>query len=129
MSRVARWLLPVLLLSCALALAADEPEGEVHVMLVFTQTTSPQMLNRIRADIGTTEPTEEVWSRGAVASKKLKVESYTVSATKAEVCAFENCYPCPNQTRTVRVEADQRLDVIFRWKARYDRVEKKWNCM
>jgi hypothetical protein len=97
-------------------------------VLIFTQSASPAMLNHIRADIGTTEPTEEVWARASTATKKLKPGPYTVAATKAEVCSFGNCYPCPDQTLTFRLDPSQKMDVVFRWKARWNRVENKWDC-
>ncbi len=128
LSQVTRTAVVVLLCWLAVAIAADEPQGEVRVMLLFTQSASPQMLNGIRADIGLTEPVEEIWIRGSSFSKKLKIDNYTVAATNAEVCVFNECYPCPPQTRSIRVDADRTIEVVFRWKARWDRVEKKWNC-
>lgn len=114
-------------LSIGLALAAEET-GEIQVMLIFSQSTGPSMLNRIRADIGLSEPREETWRRGAAAKKKLEPGSYTVVAKNAEVCSFNDCVPCPDRQRTFHLEAEQTEPVYFRWKAKYDRGEKKWLC-
>jgi hypothetical protein len=45
-----------------------------------------------------------------------------------EACAFSSCVSCPEQARVVSVNPNRQTDVIFRWRAKYDRIEKKWIC-
>ena len=128
MSRAAKLFCLLLVLAVATVSAEEDREGEVKVMLIFSQSTGPSMLNGIRADIGMAEPEVEVWRRGATASKKLKAGEYTITATKVEVCSFDDCVSCPDRHELIRVKADETVDVIFRWKAKWDRVAKKWKC-
>lgn len=117
----------VLLCFAAFALAGDDT-GEVRVLLVFSQNTGPTMLNKIRADIGVSEPENTVWKRGASLVKNLPPETYTFFAKQVEVCALKNCTPCPDREKSLTVTAGGEFQVVFRWKARYERLEKKWTC-
>ncbi|HPM77753.1 MAG TPA: hypothetical protein PK961_11715 [bacterium] len=111
----------------AFALAGDDT-GEVRVLLVFTQNTGPTMLNKIQADIGVSKPENVVWVRGASLVKELPPESYTFFAKNAEVCALQDCTPCPDREKDLIVTEGGKFQVVFRWKAHYERVEKKWTC-
>ena len=111
----------------AFALAGDDT-GEVRVLLVFSQNTGSTMLNKIQADIGVSKPENIVWTRGASLVKDLPPESYTFFAKNVEVCALQNCTPCPDREKDLSVTVGGKFQVVFRWKAHYDRVEKKWTC-
>lgn len=122
-------LITILVLAMTLAVAqALETEGEIFVMLVFSQTTGPTMLNKIQGDIGISEPIEQFWKRGVSASRKLEADTYLVYAKNVEVCSFNDCTPCPDKNLEVVLQALEKEHVNFRWKARWDRVEKKWTC-
>jgi len=118
----------LLLVALGAVAVADDTKGEVRVILIFNQTTGPMMLNKIQADIGVGGDNAETWVRGATAKKELPPDTYSIVAKKAEVCSFGNCVPCPDQKQDVDVKPAGKSDVVFRWKAHYDRVEKKWVC-
>jgi hypothetical protein len=120
----------ILLLGLALAglVRADGTEGELRVFLILTQSTGPEMLNKIVGDIGSSAPTLETWGRKSTLIKKLPPDAYTVYVKNVEVCAFKDCTPCPEQSRDVNIIAKKTSDLIFRWTAKYDREVKKWSC-
>ncbi len=107
---------------------AQGVEGELRVFLILTQHSGPNMLNKIVGDIGSSAPVVEIWGRKQTLIQKLAPDSYTVDVKNVEACHFKNCVPCPEKSRTITIHANQRHDATFRWKAKYNRTEKKWVC-
>ena len=118
-----------LALLAAPALPADQGvEGTLRVFLLVSQRAGPEMLNKIVGDIGVSSPTPANWGRKMTMITKLAPDTYTLEITNVQACHFKDCVPCPSKRRDTRVLADQTTDEIFRWKAKYDRAEKKWVC-
>jgi hypothetical protein len=127
MKRQLIWILALVALLAGV-LHADSTEGELRIILLLTQHPGPDMLNRIVGDIGATAPITEAWGRKSTLKKSLAPDTYTVVASKVEACAFKDCVPCPDLTRDVMVQAKKSTELVFRWNAKYDLVEKKWSC-
>lgn len=126
-----RFAFPALLVLLALVagIGADEgAQGELRVVLILNQRTGPTMLNKLVGDIGLAAPYEETWERKTTLIKKLAPDSYTVVVKNVEACALADCVPCPEASREVTVLSNKKHDLIFRWKAKYDRIHKKWVC-
>jgi hypothetical protein len=121
-------LIVVALLTTGALLWAAETEGELRVFLILTQRTGPEQLNKIVGDIGSSAPTVEAYGRKTTLVKKLPADQYTITVQNVQVCAFKDCVPCPDQSRDIGIQGGKTSDAIFRWKAKYDRADKKWVC-
>ncbi|MDP8224470.1 MAG: hypothetical protein P9L99_14005 [Candidatus Lernaella stagnicola] len=128
MRRAAYFLATLILFASASLLLAEGSEGELRVFLILSQRSGPDMLNKVIADIGPTQPVQEVWGRKQTLIKKVAADHYVLAVRNVEACHFDKCVPCPDQSRDIHVLANQRTDVIFRFKAKYDRAEHKWVC-
>ncbi|NLH48140.1 MAG: hypothetical protein GX444_05995 [Myxococcales bacterium] len=109
-------------------LGVEGAQGELRVILLLSQRTGPTVLNKLVGDIGLAAPYEESWERKTILTKKLTPDTYTVVVKNVEACAAADCVPCPEAKREVTVTINQKTDLVFRWKAKYDRVQKKWVC-
>jgi hypothetical protein len=127
MKKIAAILLLALMMTAALAEAVDT-EGTLRVFLILSQRSGPNMLNKVQGDISATQPVPEEWGRWQTLTKTLTADTYVIDLKNVKACHFKDCVPCPDRTREFTILAGKTRDEIFRFRAKYDRGDKKWVC-